>query len=192
MHKNIYDVAPAAAEDVEAAEGFFAIRWAYRRLNKRLPQRNVKMAIGMSRRNVWNIFNFNQKTVNNTRIPPKPRWKPIVLGWKVKLPMLMPNFDQKINNNTKGVKHKPVKTSETMREGRLSGTRNWCLISGKGERTGCFLASVKNKLNYDYLISCITQKINIPPWLAFAGNLISMSATSHWNELEIEESPTIK
>lgn len=78
----------------------------------------------MSRRNVWNMFNFNQKTVNNTRIPPKPRWKPIVLGWKVKLPMLMPNFDQKINNNTKGVKHKPVKTSETMREGRLSGTRN--------------------------------------------------------------------
>lgn len=95
----------------------------------------------MSQRRVWNMFKFNQKTANKTRMPPKPRWKPIVLGWKLKFPKFTPNFDQKIKSKTNGVKLKPVKTSETMRDGRFSGTRNWCSISGNGDRMACFFSS---------------------------------------------------
>lgn len=65
-------------------------------------------------------------------MPPKPKWKPIVLGARVRLDTLMPSFPQKTKSSTSGVMHSPVKMSDTMRGGRLSGTRNWWTISGRG------------------------------------------------------------
>lgn len=77
-------------------------------------------------------------------MPPKPTWKPIVLGDNDRLETLMPNLAQNTKSSTSGVMQSPVKISDTMRGGRLSGTRNRCSITGSGPLTSADLDSVRD------------------------------------------------
>lgn len=91
---------------------------------KRLPQINVKIANGISRRNVSNMFNLYQNRPNKPRIPPKLKKNPIPLKLNEKFETLMPNFSQSTTNTNSGTAHNTVNTSDTKRGGRFSGSRN--------------------------------------------------------------------
>lgn len=100
----------------------------------RLPEINVIMANGINRRNVSNIFNLYQNRPNRPKIPPKLKKNTRPLKLNEKFEMLMPNFSHNTNNTNSGTTHKAVNTSDTKRGGRFSGSRNWWMISGFGER----------------------------------------------------------
>lgn len=91
---------------------------------------NVKMANGISIRNVSNMFSFNQKKPNKARILPKLKKNTIPLKLNVKFETLMPSLIHKANNTNSGTAQSAVKTSDTKRGGRFSGSRNWWIISG--------------------------------------------------------------
>lgn len=57
-------------------------------------------------------------------MPPKLKKKPSPLKLSEKLEMLMPNFSHNTNNTNNGTAHNAVKTSDTKRGGRFSGSRN--------------------------------------------------------------------
>lgn len=82
------------------------------------------MANGINRRNVSNIFNLYQNRPNKPRIPPKLKKNPSPLKFSEKFEMLMPNFSHNANNTNNGTAHNAVKTSDTKRGGRFSGSRN--------------------------------------------------------------------
>lgn len=100
----------------------------------RFPQKNVKIANGIKRRNVSNMFNLYQNRPNKPRMLPKLAKNPIPNKLNEKFEKLMPIFDHKINNTNNGTAHNAVKTSDTKRAGRFSGSRNWWMISCFGAR----------------------------------------------------------
>lgn len=91
---------------------------------KRLPKMKVTTDNGISKRSVSNIFNCNQNHPNNDKMAKKLRWKPTALKLNVLPETLMPIFDQRKNKTKIGAAHSAVKTSDTNRDGRFSGSRN--------------------------------------------------------------------
>lgn len=126
----------------------------------RLPKINADMANGISKRNVSNIFNLYQKRPNKPRMPPKLKKKPSPLKLSEKLEMLMPNFSHNTNNTNNGTAHNAVKTSDTKRGGRFSGSRNWWMISCFGVRDWLALGAGmnwKNKIVWKWLFNAHSQ-----------------------------------
>lgn len=99
---------------------------------RRLPKKNVMRPSGTSNRRVSNMFNCSQKIPNSPKMPPNPRWKPRALKLIGKLETFTPNLIHRRNKMSSGATQRPVKTSETTRDGRFSGSRNWWMISGRG------------------------------------------------------------
>lgn len=108
--------------------------WAASERRNRLPSKKVTIDNGINRRSVSNIFNCNQNNANKPKIAPKLKWKPIALKLNEKFETLTPILDQSMNKTSKGAAHNAVNISETKRDGRFSGSRNWWMISGRGLR----------------------------------------------------------
>lgn len=68
------------------------------------------------------MFNFNQNNANSARMLPKLAKNPKPLNEKFE--RLIPIFDHNNNNTKIGTAQSTVKTSDTMRGGRFSGSRN--------------------------------------------------------------------